>query len=158
MVVRLHCLLSRLEFKSWETTGVNTTDSLCSSLQSPEKSTPSLRNGNLSVLKQLWEQPAETPTSLEPKTHSTQQENHQRQPLYPGVNASLESTDSQLVYGTEIQLLSDSDQAMEKWTQRDVPIEKPTVPLNSLKMMFEKGETFHNNVSTNNDLNWCILP
>ncbi|XP_016139346.1 LIM domain and actin-binding protein 1a isoform X2 [Sinocyclocheilus grahami] len=44
-------------------------------------------------------------------------------------------------------LLSDSDQAMEKWTQRDVPIEKPTVPLNSLKMMFEKGETVHNNVS-----------
>ncbi|XP_016354279.1 LIM domain and actin-binding protein 1-like isoform X2 [Sinocyclocheilus anshuiensis] len=44
-------------------------------------------------------------------------------------------------------LLSDSDQPMEKWTQRDVPIEKPTVPLNSLKMMFEKGETLHNDVS-----------
>uniref|UniRef100_A0A673HRU4 LIM domain and actin-binding protein 1-like n=1 Tax=Sinocyclocheilus rhinocerous TaxID=307959 RepID=A0A673HRU4_9TELE len=116
-------------------------------LQSPEKSTPSLRNGNLSVLKQLWEQPAETPTSPEPKTHSRQQENHQRQPLDPGVNTSLESTDGQLVDGTETQLLSDSDQAMEKWTQRDVPIEKPTVPLNSLKMMFEKGETVHNNVS-----------
>lgn len=115
--------------------------------KSPEKSAPSSRNGNLSVLKQLWEQPAETPTSLEPKTHSTQQENHQRQPLDPSVNTSLESTDGQLVDGTETQLLSDSDQAMEKWTQRDVPIEKPTVPLNSLKMMFEKGETFHNNVS-----------
>uniref|UniRef100_A0A673HSH1 LIM domain and actin-binding protein 1-like n=1 Tax=Sinocyclocheilus rhinocerous TaxID=307959 RepID=A0A673HSH1_9TELE len=115
--------------------------------KSPEKSTPSLRNGNLSVLKQLWEQPAETPTSPEPKTHSRQQENHQRQPLDPGVNTSLESTDGQLVDGTETQLLSDSDQAMEKWTQRDVPIEKPTVPLNSLKMMFEKGETVHNNVS-----------
>uniref|UniRef100_A0A672M799 LIM domain and actin-binding protein 1-like n=1 Tax=Sinocyclocheilus grahami TaxID=75366 RepID=A0A672M799_SINGR len=116
-------------------------------LQSLEKSTPSLRNGNLSVLKQLWEQPAETPTSPEPKTHSRQQENHQPQPLDPGVNTSLESTDGQLVDGTETQLLSDSDQAMEKWTQRDVPIEKPTVPLNSLKMMFEKGETVHNNVS-----------
>ncbi|KAF4096440.1 LIM domain and actin-binding protein 1a [Onychostoma macrolepis] len=116
--------------------------------KSPEKSAPSSRNGNLSVLKQLWEQPAETPTSLEPKTHSTQQENHQRQPLDPSVNTSLESTDGQLVDSTETQLLSDSDQAMEKWTQRDVPIEKPTVPLNSLKMMFEKGETFHNNVSS----------
>uniref|UniRef100_A0A8C2DMD5 LIM domain and actin binding 1a n=1 Tax=Cyprinus carpio TaxID=7962 RepID=A0A8C2DMD5_CYPCA len=115
--------------------------------KSPEKSTPSSRNGNLSVLKQLWEQPAETPLSPEPKTHSRQQENHQRQPLDPGVNPSLESTDGQLVDGTETQLLNDSDQAMEKWTQRDVPIEKPTVPLNSLKMMFEKGETFHNNVS-----------
>uniref|UniRef100_A0A672N744 LIM domain and actin-binding protein 1-like n=1 Tax=Sinocyclocheilus grahami TaxID=75366 RepID=A0A672N744_SINGR len=54
-------------------------------------------------------------------------------------------------------LLSDSDQPMEKWTQRDVPIEKPTVPLNSLKMMFEKGETLHNNVSTTNYLNWYVL-
>lgn len=132
-------------------------DSLFVLLQSPEKSTPSSRNGNLSVLKQLWEQPAETPLSPEPKTHSRQQENHQRQPLDPGVNPSLESTDGQLVDRTETGLLSDSDQAMEKWTQRDVPIEKPTVPLNSLKMMFEKGETFHNNVSTNNYLNWCIL-
>ncbi|XP_043080637.1 LIM domain and actin-binding protein 1a [Puntigrus tetrazona] len=112
-----------------------------------EKSTPSSRNGNLSVLKQLWEQPAETPPSPEPKTHSRQQENHQRQPSYPAVNTSPESTDGQLVDGTETQLLSDSDQEMEKWTQRDMPIEKPTVPLNSLKMMFEKGETFHNNVS-----------
>ncbi|XP_052449952.1 LIM domain and actin-binding protein 1 isoform X2 [Carassius gibelio] len=115
--------------------------------KSLEKSTPSLRNGNLSVLKQLWEQPAETPTSPEPQTHSRQQENHQRQPLDRSLNTSLESTDGQLVDGTETQLLSDSDQAMEKWTQRDVPIERPTVPLNSLKMMFEKGETSHNNVS-----------
>ncbi|XP_059384271.1 LIM domain and actin-binding protein 1-like [Carassius carassius] len=115
--------------------------------KSLEKSTPSLRNGNLSVLKQLWEQPAETPTSPEPQTHSRKQENHQRQPLDRSVNTSLESTDGQLVDGTETQLLSDSDQAMEKWMQRDVPIERPTVPLNSLKMMFEKGETSHNNVS-----------
>ncbi|KAL0157832.1 hypothetical protein M9458_045908, partial [Cirrhinus mrigala] len=109
------------------------------------KSTPSLRNGNLSVLKQLWEQPAETPTSPEPKTLSRQQENHQRQPLETGVNTSLESTDGQLIDDTERQLLSDSEEPMEKWTQKDVPIEKPTVPLNSLKMMFEKGEALHNN-------------
>ncbi|XP_048033289.1 LIM domain and actin-binding protein 1a isoform X1 [Megalobrama amblycephala] len=117
--------------------------------KSPEKLTPSLRNNNLSVLKQLWEQPAETPTSPEPKTHSRQRENHQQQSLDPSVDTPLESTD--------VQLLSDSDQPMEKWTQRDVetpgavPIEKPTVPLNSLKMMFEKGETIHNNVSRESD-------
>ncbi|XP_073679184.1 LIM domain and actin-binding protein 1a [Garra rufa] len=115
--------------------------------KSPEKSTPSLRNGSLSVLKQLWEQPAETPTSPEPKTHSRQQDNYQRQPLETGVNTSLESTDNQLIDDTETQLLSDGDEPMEKWTQRDVPIEKPTVPLNSLKMMFEKGESIHNSVS-----------
>ncbi|RXN10040.1 LIM domain and actin-binding 1-like isoform X1 [Labeo rohita] len=115
--------------------------------KSPEKSTPSLRNGNLSALKQLWEQPAETPTSPEPKTLSRQQEYHQRQPLEIGVNTSLESTDVQLIDDTESQLLSDSEQPMEKWTQKDVPIEKPTVPLNSLKMMFEKGEPLHNNES-----------
>uniref|UniRef100_A0A8C1WHD2 LIM zinc-binding domain-containing protein n=1 Tax=Cyprinus carpio TaxID=7962 RepID=A0A8C1WHD2_CYPCA len=111
--------------------------------KSPENSTGSLRNGNLSVLKQLWEQPAETPPSPEPKTHS-----RQRQPLDPSVNTQVESIDKQLIDSTDSQLLSDSDQPMEKWTQRDVPIEKPTVPLNSLKMMFEKGETLHNNVST----------
>ncbi|XP_077074834.1 LIM domain and actin-binding protein 1a isoform X2 [Siphateles boraxobius] len=96
-----------------------------------------MRNGNLRVLKQLWEQPAETPRSPEPKTHSRQTENHQQQPLDLSVDTPLESTD--------VQLLSDSDQPMEKWTPRDV--ETPTVPLNSLKMMFEKGETLHNNVS-----------
>lgn len=127
---------------------------------SPENSTPSLRNGNLSALKQLWEQPADTPTSPEPKAHSRQKENHQQhsvlwssQPSDPVVDTPLESTDVQLVDGTEPQLLSHSDHPMEKWTQRDVetpgavPIEKPSVPLNSLKMMFEKGETIHNNVS-----------
>ncbi|KAK7132640.1 hypothetical protein R3I93_019006 [Phoxinus phoxinus] len=105
--------------------------------KSLEKSTPSMRNGNLSLLKQLWEQPAETPRSPEPKTHSRQTESHQQQPLNPSVDTPLEPTD--------VQLLSDSDQPMEKWTPRDV--ETPTVPLNSLKMMFEKGETIHNIVS-----------
>lgn len=124
-------------------------------IQSPEKLTSSLRNNNLSVLKQLWEQPAETPTSPEPKTHSRQRENHKQQSLDPSVDTPLESTD--------VQQSSDSDEPMDKWTQRDVetpgavPIEKPTVPLNSLKMMFEKGEPIHNNVSTTNDLNWYIL-
>ncbi|XP_052396386.1 LIM domain and actin-binding protein 1 [Carassius gibelio] len=115
--------------------------------KSPENSTASLRNGNLSLLKQLWEQPAETPSSPEAKTHSRQQENHQRKPLDPSVKTPVESIDIQLVESTDSQSLSDSDQPMEKWTQRDVPIEKPTVPLNSLKKMFEKGETLHNNVS-----------
>ncbi|XP_026100205.1 LIM domain and actin-binding protein 1-like [Carassius auratus] len=118
--------------------------------KSPENSTASLRNGNLSLLKQLWEQPAETPSSPETKTHSRQQENHQRKPLDPSVKTPVESIDIQLVESTDSQSLSDSDQPMEKWTQRDVPIEKPTVPLNSLKKMFEKGETLHNNVSTAN--------
>ncbi|XP_056113982.1 LIM domain and actin-binding protein 1a [Rhinichthys klamathensis goyatoka] len=105
--------------------------------KSLEKSTPSMRNGNLSILKQLWEQPAETPRSPEPQMHSRQTEIHQQHPLDPSVDTPLESTD--------VQMLSDSDQPMEKWTPRDV--ETPTVPLNSLKMMFEKGETIHNNVS-----------
>ncbi|KAK7129248.1 hypothetical protein R3I94_017456 [Phoxinus phoxinus] len=105
--------------------------------KSLEKSTPSMRNGNLSLLKQLWEQPAETPRSPEPKTHSRQTESHQQQPLNSSVDTPLEPTD--------VQLLTDSDQPMEKWTPRDV--ETPTVPLNSLKMMFEKGETIHNIVS-----------
>lgn len=111
--------------------------------KSPEKSTPGLRNGNLSVLKQLWEHPAETPTSPEPKAHL---QNHLQQ---SAVKIPLESTNVQLIEGTDQQCLSDSDQPMEKRTQRDVEtlIEKPTVPLNSLKMMFEKGETLHSNVS-----------
>ncbi|XP_067301803.1 LIM domain and actin-binding protein 1a [Pseudorasbora parva] len=128
--------------------------------KSPEKSTPSLRNGNLSALKQLWEQPADTPTSPEPKEHSRQKENHQQhsvlrssQPSDPTFDTPLESTEVRFVDGTEAQLLSHGDQPMEKWTQRDVEtpgavsIEKPTVPLNSLKMMFEKGETIHNTMS-----------
>lgn len=96
-----------------------------------------MRNSNLSLLKQLWEHPAETPRSPEPKPHSRQTENHQQQPLDPSADTPLESTD--------VQLLSDRDQPMEKWTPKDV--ETPTVPLNSLKMMFEKGETIQNNVS-----------
>ncbi|XP_051961595.1 LIM domain and actin-binding protein 1-like [Xyrauchen texanus] len=156
--------------------------------KSPEKSTPSMRNGNLSVLKQMWEQPsaassvpAKKPTSPEPKPQSRLQENHQQhdsttvnssdepmntkttEPIsFRPIHTQQESTDItqkvQLVAGTETLLDNDSEQQMEKWKQRDVEtpgaavvstvhIEKPTVPLNNLKMMFEKGETLQNKVS-----------
>ncbi|XP_051516886.1 LIM domain and actin-binding protein 1-like isoform X2 [Myxocyprinus asiaticus] len=147
-----------------------------------------MRNGSLSVLKQLWEQPsaassvpAKKPTSQEPQTHSRLQENHQQhnsttvnssdEPVntktaesisFRPIHTPQESTDItqkvQLVAGTEPLLDSNSEQQMEKWKQRDVEtpgaavvstvhIKKPTVPLNSLKMMFEKGETLQNEVS-----------
>ncbi|XP_051517724.1 LIM domain and actin-binding protein 1-like isoform X2 [Myxocyprinus asiaticus] len=142
--------------------------------KSLEKSTLSVHNGSLNVLKQLWERPsAETPTSPEPKTHSRQQENHQQhnsttvnsdEPVNSSrpVHTPQESTDItqqvQLIDSTEPLLDSDSEQPMEKWMQRDaetsgaalvstMPIEKPTVPLKSLKMMFEKGEPLQNKVS-----------
>lgn len=137
--------------------------------KSPEKSTPSLRNGSLNVLKQLWEQPP----AVAPETHSRPQETHQHRsisasaPSADPVNArNRETSDltepsavssSPPPESTEAGLESNSEQMMEKWMQRDVetpgaavvsnvPIEKPTVPLNSLKMMFEKGDTFQNKV------------
>ncbi|TRY96120.1 hypothetical protein DNTS_015586 [Danionella cerebrum] len=96
--------------------------------KSSEKSTSSHRNGNLSVLKQLWEQPLETPTSPESRAHSRLQENHplppvERRPVAP-------------------YLLEDTEQQMEN-RDAETLIERPSVPLNSLKMMFEKGETPH---------------
>ncbi|XP_039507517.1 LIM domain and actin-binding protein 1a isoform X2 [Pimephales promelas] len=110
---------------------------MCWMKDSLEKPTPSKRDGYLTIIKDIWEQQAETLGSPKHKTYSRQTKNHQQQSSNPSVDTPLESTD--------VQLLSDSDQAMEKWTPRDV--ETPTVPLNSLKMMFEKGEVIHNNVS-----------
>ncbi|KAI7794430.1 LIM domain and actin-binding protein 1a [Triplophysa rosa] len=135
--------------------------------KSPEKSTPSLRNGNLNVLKQLWEQPS----AVAPETHSRPQE-HRSTTASSAVNSivpvngetsdltepsTVSSPPPESTAVTQAGLESDSEQ-MEKWMQRDVetsgaalvssvPIEKPTVPLNSLKMMFEKGDTFQNKVS-----------
>jgi len=116
-------------------------------IQSLEKPPPSKRDGYLTIIKDIWEQQAETLSSPKHKTYSRQTKNHQQQSSNPSVDTPLESTD--------VQLLSDSDQAMEKWTPRDV--ETPTVPLNSLKMMFEKGEVIHNNVSITSYLKWYIL-
>lgn len=126
-----------------------------------------MRNGNLNVLKQLWEQPP----AVAPETHSRPQETPQQRSANSSepVNArnretsdlaepsAFSSSPPESTDDTQAGLESDSEQMMEKWMQRDVetpvvssvPIEKPTVPLNSLKMMFEKGgDTFQNKVRT----------
>ncbi|XP_065141378.1 LIM domain and actin-binding protein 1a isoform X1 [Paramisgurnus dabryanus] len=132
--------------------------------KSPEKSTPPLRNGNLNVLKQLWEQPSAVTTETQSRPQETQRHHFT---TTSAVNSSDQlntrnrepsdlNTEPDSVYNSsEPPLESDSDQMMEKWMHRDVetpvvssiPIEKPAVPLNSLKMMFEKGEAQQNKVS-----------
>lgn len=136
-----------------------------------------MRNGNLNVLKQLWEQPP----AVAPETHSRPQETPQHRfttassagnSFEPVNRETSDLTEPSTVSSpppgstdvTQAGLESDSEQ-MEKWIQRDVetsgatvvssiPIEKPTVPLNSLKMMFEKGDTFQNKVSTKLSILW----
>lgn len=119
-----------------------------------------MRNGNLNVLKQLWEQPSAVTT----ETQSRPQETHRQHftttsPVDSSdqLNArNQEPSDLNREPSSEPLLENKSDQVMEKWMHRDVetpvvssiPIEKPAVPLNSLKMMFEKGEGQQNKVST----------
>ncbi|XP_064813591.1 LIM domain and actin-binding protein 1-like isoform X2 [Oncorhynchus masou masou] len=121
-----------------------------------EPSPQTFRSCNLSLLKKLWEQPVQsaTPCATLPHTRrllpSDPNAKHQIQtqpPLSPDPNTS--PTADQAGPGME-----------RRWQQRDrerqeggaaevpcIPSEKPDIPLNNLKMMFEKGENLQNKVS-----------
>ncbi|KAK6303279.1 hypothetical protein J4Q44_G00257330 [Coregonus suidteri] len=127
-----------------------------------------LRSCNLSVLKKHWEQSDQSATPCIPLPHThgllpsdpkakhqiqTQPQATQAQPPLspaPSPNTSPTAVEDQAGSGME-----------RRWQQRDperqergaavevpcVPSEKPNIPLNNLKMMFEKGENRQNKVS-----------
>ncbi|XP_076133471.1 LIM domain and actin-binding protein 1a [Alosa pseudoharengus] len=123
------------------------------------------RRGNLSSLKKRWEQPPVTPTtyphtrpskptptpnatplSSEPVQESTTNEINER-PALP-----TDTPTEPVVVPVPQDLQRQEEPAMENQEQEEpatvpsVAIEKPNVPLTSLKMMFEKGENMQNKV------------
>ncbi|KAM7411201.1 hypothetical protein PAMA_021268 [Pampus argenteus] len=119
-----------------------------------------LRSGNLSVLKKRWEQqqqqqPQATPCSTAHyHTHIKQStlKPLQDQDTEPETQAS-ESNSNQLLSAqpedlTDMEAKPSRDSEEQEGAAAEVPdCEKPSVPLNSLKMMFEKGENLADKVS-----------
>ncbi|KAG7477397.1 hypothetical protein MATL_G00069190 [Megalops atlanticus] len=130
----------------------------------------SLRSGTLSVLKKRWEQPLcqakPTPVpATPPHAHLTPLPGSKPAPK-PGPSSQGEqplsakslvapSNGSHLQYPVGGASEAEEGGAMERSLREEgrpgsvptSPIEKPSVPLNSLKMMFEKGEGVRNKVS-----------
>ncbi|XP_035633887.1 LIM domain and actin-binding protein 1-like isoform X1 [Oncorhynchus keta] len=156
---------------------------LASLSQSVESLPPTLRSGNLSVLKKRWEQPA--PRQDKPSLHPagpprarlippavpkpvppTEHRPPAKSPGSPGTQGSQDS----IQYPSAAITKEGTERRMERKDQRPSegeeeeglmqvedkvappspcsPVEKPSVPLNSLKMMFEKGEGAKRRVST----------
>nr|XP_046221983.1 LIM domain and actin-binding protein 1-like isoform X1 [Oncorhynchus gorbuscha] len=126
-----------------------------------EPSPQTSRSCNLSVLKKLWEQPVQsaTPCATLPHTRrllpSDPNAKHQTQatqaqpPLSPDPNTSPTAAEDQAGPGMERR-----GQQRERERQEGgaaevpcIPSEKPDIPLNNLKMMFQKGENLQNKVS-----------
>ncbi|KAJ8403999.1 hypothetical protein AAFF_G00343490 [Aldrovandia affinis] len=129
----------------------------------------SLRSGNLSVLKKRWEQPVCQTRPVAPPTAPPRARFTPKPILKPTLSPSGEppfgakspvtpGSGSQFVYPVD----GVGEQAAMERTQRKTsaveegpkgatvplsPLEKPSVPLNSLKRMFEKGEAAQNKVS-----------
>ncbi|XP_041097621.1 LIM domain and actin-binding protein 1a isoform X3 [Polyodon spathula] len=130
--------------------------------KNPENLTRSFRRGNLSVLKKRWETTLSTdpqpnpaprprlpstvsPTSAKPDTPAQTDQNHVGRVKSPG------SAPSAL-----FQFSTEREEGMERTMSREggeaaptspVRIEKSSVQLNSLKMMFEKGDSSQDKVS-----------
>uniref|UniRef100_A0A4W5JJG6 LIM domain and actin binding 1a n=1 Tax=Hucho hucho TaxID=62062 RepID=A0A4W5JJG6_9TELE len=118
---------------------------------------------NLSVLKKRWEQPVQSATPCAPLPHtrrflpSDPNAKHQIQPQATRAQPPLSSDPNTSPTAVEDQ----AGPAMERRRQQSdperqeggaaevpcVPSEKPDIPLNNLKMMFEKGENLQNKVS-----------
>ncbi|KAI1891116.1 hypothetical protein AGOR_G00160680 [Albula goreensis] len=96
----------------------------------------SLRSGNLSVLKKRWEQPL-SPTKPSPGTpgNSGQFTFPAEDPEGPAPMERMQRKSAGAEEGAKVATVPVS------------PLEKPAVPLNSLKRMFEKGEAAQNKVS-----------
>ncbi|MBN3286165.1 LIMA1 protein, partial [Polyodon spathula] len=129
--------------------------------KNPENLTRSFRRGNLSVLKKRWETTLSTdpqpnpaprprlpstvsPTSAKPDTPAQTDQNHVGRVKSPG------SAPSAL-----FQFSTEREEGMERTMSREggeaapaspVRIEKSSVQLNSLKMMFEKGDSSQDKV------------
>ncbi|XP_022075860.1 LIM domain and actin-binding protein 1a [Acanthochromis polyacanthus] len=136
----------------------------------------SLRSGNLSDLKKRWEQQQQPPSlRTEPQASSCSSNNLQNHiDLSAGAkptaasqikNISDPTTQSENQIPCETsrsaQDLSDMEakpsresEVQEGTGSAEVPdCEKPSVPLNSLKMMFERGENLENQATSNNGNN-----
>ncbi|XP_024239780.1 LIM domain and actin-binding protein 1a isoform X2 [Oncorhynchus tshawytscha] len=121
-----------------------------------EPSPQTFRSCNLSVLKKLWEQPVQsaTPCATLPHTRrllpSDPNAKHQTQPpLSPDPNTSPTAAEDQAGPGME-RRRQQRDRERQEGGAAEVPCipsEKPDIPLNNLKMMFEKGENLQNKVS-----------
>ncbi|XP_061074625.1 LIM domain and actin-binding protein 1-like [Conger conger] len=133
---------------------------------------PPHRSGNLSVLKKRWEQPLRQakptappaapprsrlitpPPSSKPALQATPVPSPLAEPPVSAKSPSTPGSGSQFVYPTEGER---EQEAMERTQRKSVsaeeevkspvlpvsPREKPSVPLTSLKRMFEKGEATH---------------
>ncbi|KAI4894003.1 hypothetical protein NFI96_017423 [Prochilodus magdalenae] len=130
---------------------------------------PTLRSGNLSVLKKRWEQDKARPQlSVAPPLESSRPEppaEHRpparsssivrqgslRQPLTRWERPALVKEVKEEKEAGEMERKPERQVEVEQEEHREPgplspttacsPLEKPSVPLNSLKMMFEKGET-----------------
>ncbi|CDQ59473.1 unnamed protein product [Oncorhynchus mykiss] len=123
-----------------------------------EPSPQTFRSCSLSVLKKLWEQPVQsaTPCATLPHTRrllpSDPNAKHQTQaqpPLSPDPNTSPTAAEDQAGPGME-RRRQQRDRERQEGGAAEVPCipsEKPDIPLNNLKMMFEKGENLQNKVS-----------
>lgn len=116
------------------------------------------------MLKKLWEQPVQsaTPCAALPHTRrllpsdpnakhqiQTQPQATQAQPpLSPDPNTSPTAAEDQAGPGMEGRLQQRDPERQEAIAEVPcVPSEKPNIPLNNLKMLFEKGENQQNKVS-----------
>ncbi|XP_052329614.1 LIM domain and actin-binding protein 1-like isoform X2 [Oncorhynchus keta] len=140
---------------------------------------PTLRSGNLSVLKKRWEQPGPrqdrpaplsngpprarlSPSAVPKPTPLTEHFPPAKSPESLNTQGGQSTAFSRFQYPAAAAIAEEGQRGMEKKAQRPsereeekelmqvedevvppspcTPIEKPSVPLNSLKMMFEKGE------------------
>ncbi|XP_036386976.1 LIM domain and actin-binding protein 1-like isoform X2 [Megalops cyprinoides] len=131
---------------------------------------PSLRSGTLSVLKKRWEQPLcqakPTPAPATPLRALLTPPLGSKPAPKPGPSLQGEqplsakslvtpSNGSHFQYPVDGTSEAEEGGAMERSLREEgrpgsvptTPVEKPSVPLNSLKMMFEKGEVVRNKVS-----------
>ena len=110
-----------------------------------ETQTP--RQGNLSVLMKQWEQPAACTSTLHTQSQAQvqlQSQAPQAPQPHPAHPEPQVPSPGQPHPGSEPQ----PDMEGGPQTDADSPVsEKPSVPLTSLKMMFEKGENVANKVS-----------
>uniref|UniRef100_A0A4W5L004 LIM zinc-binding domain-containing protein n=1 Tax=Hucho hucho TaxID=62062 RepID=A0A4W5L004_9TELE len=154
--------------------------------KSVESLPPTLRSGNLSVLKKRWEQPAPRqdkpsllpgpprtrllPTAVPKPVPPTEHRPPAKSPGSPGTQGSQDTAASRFQYPSAAIAKEGVERRMERKDQQPSegeeeeglmqveekvappspcsPVEKPSVPLNSLKMMFEKGEGAKRRVST----------